>query len=119
VNVVGCLAEITASTLFTDLGCGIGRGAWMNCSQEKVVKADNNVMCFDSFVCHLASNLVDDDWNPAYSSILALACSSWVSAVAVSYLEIHQLDPISELLQEISCKHLPQIGELVVGHQDV
>jgi hypothetical protein len=71
-------------------------------------------------VLHLASNLVDDDRNPVYSSILALACSSaGVSAVAVSYLEIHQLNPISELLREISCKHLPQIGKLVVGYQDV
>ncbi len=41
-------------------------------------------------VCHLASNLVDYDQNPVYSSILALACSSGgVSAVAVLYLEIH------------------------------
>ena len=40
-------------------------------------------------VCHLASPLVNDNWNSAYASVLTLVGSSASSAFAVSHLEVH------------------------------
>jgi hypothetical protein len=40
-------------------------------------------------ICHLTSDLVDDGWNSANSSMLAFASPlSGISAVAISYLEV-------------------------------
>jgi hypothetical protein len=41
------------------------------------------------FACHLASDLVDDDRNSAYASVLTLARSSAASTAAFPHLEVY------------------------------
>ncbi len=47
-------------------------------------------------ICHVASNFVNDYRYSTHSSILALASTSGISAVAISDFEIHRFDSFGQ-----------------------